>query len=904
MIFIWQMIQTRFLPGEGCLSTFQHQIITAAQNGALILTANNRLSRHLAAAFDEQMQADGKAVWQTPQIISFDGWLHRSLAELGESWRLLEGFPALRIWEQLIEQDSAGSELELLQVAATARKAQEAHNWSVAYSCSLKSFSLTEDQQVFSRWQQAYKKTIAEQGWLDRSELPFFICQALSDGRLLAPTAVLLVGFDQLSPELLELERTLNQLNVACRFLQPEAVPQTAMQLYPCAEPRQEVLAAARWARNLLEQGEGKIGVVVPDLQTRRKEIERIFRQQIDPAADLNLLDQETAFSLSLGAPLLEQGPVYAALEILSVSYHLSLDKASFLLRTPYLGGGVTEAERRAAFDSRLRTFRQQRISLKKLAELAGLEQRSEKASKIFTGLLKAVENRERLLPGEWAARFSQQLQSAGWPGERSLSSSEYQMVKAWQEKLLPAFASLDPVSRLLDRSQALSLLRRLAAEIEFQLEAPTGPVQVVGLLESAGLSFDHLWVMGMNEECFPAAARPNPFLPISLQVEKMMPHCSAVKELEFARNVLQRLKAASRDIVFSYPQRSGDCELRPSPLVKELPQSAPRFATLQDPLSRQTGEALQLDERYETSGPQLSGARGEGGTAILKDQALCPFRAFAHFRLQASAFEQPQPGLDPLTRGNLLHKVLEHFWRQVQTQQRLLELSAAERESLIAAQVATALDDYFAERGRPPEKLIEIEQLRLQTLVAEWLDGVESERVGFSVVECEQEHFEQIGPLMIRTVIDRIDQLDDGQRIILDYKTGLIKIDSLLAERLLEPQLPIYAIADQQAAGGVAFAQVRRGDCKLVGVTAEDGLLPRVASVGGNKVAQELQLHSWPELLAYWQQQLEQLASDFVAGKAAVDPVDLELACKFCDLRSLCRIAEAQLVATDGEGN
>lgn len=42
---------------------------------------------------------------------------------------------------------------------------------------------------------------------------------------------------------------------------------------------------------------------------------------------------------------------------------------------------------------------------------------------------------------------------------------------------------------------------------------------------------------------------------------------------------------------------------------------------------------------------------------------------------------------------------------------------------------------------------------------------------------------------------VDRVDQLEDGRRIIIDYKTGAaIDTKNWASERLSEPQLPIYA--------------------------------------------------------------------------------------------------------------
>ena len=59
------------------------------------------------------------------------------------------------------------------------------------------------------------------------------------------------------------------------------------------------------------------------------------------------------------------------------------------------------------------------------------------------------------------------------------------------------------------------------------------------------------------------------------------------------------------------------------------------------------------------------------------------------------------------------------------------------------------------------------------------------------------------------------------------------------------------------------------------------------------------LQLAGWEDLLKHWQDQLDVLAQDFVSGRAMVSPVNYKQACRFCDLKSLCRIAEAEEGAT-----
>lgn len=866
----------------------------------LVLTANKRLARHLMSVHAEQMVAAGSCAWATPRILSLEAWLNRSLAELGEDWRLLNDFASLRLWESVIEQETAGSELELLQLGATARKAQQAHRLLLTYDCQDHGYPLTEDQRIFLHWQERYREECRRRQWLDRGEVPSLIFQAIEEERLPLAETIVLCGFDQWAPELEKLHRLQRQRGGQIQRWKPHSTtPSAGAFCLPCPDSQKEVEFAARWARSLLDQGETSIGVVVLDLKERRALIERIFRHQIDPASALQT-QEESSFTLSLGAPLIDQGLVHAALELLSADYRLTIEHAGFLLRTPYLKGSLREADERAKLDTQMRSFRQQEISLKRLGELAAEKFHAETLAEILTVLGTAASDTRKRLPGEWGTEFIKTLAQVGWPGEAALTSREYQIVKSFQEKLLPALSSLDEVSEPMSRRQALGLLRRVAAEIEFQVEAPTGPVQIIGLLESAGLEFDHLWVMGTTEDALPSPAHPNPFLPTALQVAYAMPHSGSDRELEFAKNVMDRLKVAAPQVVFSYPARQGDCELRPSPLIRDLPEITFPLPESQDAWNRLVANAPLMDSIEDAQGPVLAGGQGQGGTSILKDQALCPFRAFAHARLRGRALDPAQPGLDMRTRGDLVHKTLEFLWGELKGQEQLLSLDDEGRARLVGEVTVRALESYFAELVSPPAKILELETRRIQALVLEWLTEVESKRPPFVVQELEQEHHDRIGPLQIKTTIDRIDLLEDGSRAVLDYKTGDIKLDALLADRLLEPQLPIYSINGNAEA--VAFAQVRCGTCKMLGIAREAEMLPKVAPVESNKKAQELGISSWSDLQTHWRSQLEQLAEDFVAGKAAVDPVDPKVACTYCDLSGFCRVAESQFVAIDAE--
>src|SRR3989442_9667023 len=129
--------------------------------------------------------------------------------------------------------------------------------------------------------------------------------------------------------------------------------------------------------------------------------------------------------------------------------------------------------------------------------------------------------------PSEWARHFSALLEAAGFPGERSLDSEEFQTRAKWHE-VLGEFARLDRVSKPIKTGEATNILKNLCADTLFQPESADAPIQVLGVLESAGLRFERLWVSGLTDETSPLAARPNPVIPIALQNKGGIPQPNA----------------------------------------------------------------------------------------------------------------------------------------------------------------------------------------------------------------------------------------------------------------------------------------------------------------------------------------------------------------------------------------
>jgi hypothetical protein len=139
---------------------------------------------------------------------------------------------------------------------------------------------------------------------------------------------------------------------------------------------------------------------------------------------------------------------------------------------------------------------------------------------------------------------------------------------------------------------------------------------------------------------------------------------------------------------------------------------------------------------------------------------------------------------------------------------------------------------------------------------------------------------------------LDRVDELGNGQHIVIDYKTRKQSIQTMMGERPDEPQLPLYLVmTETQHAAGVAFAAVKLGAMGLTGIVRDVGLLP------GAKVFSELNgdkpFNSWEELIATWQYLLTNLADGFSSGDAKVDPKNFPVTCEYCDMQLFCRIYE-----------
>jgi RecB family exonuclease len=211
-----------------------------------------------------------------------------------------------------------------------------------------------------------------------------------------------------------------------------------------------------------------------------------------------------------------------------------------------------------------------------------------------------------------------------------------------------------------------------------------------------------------------------------------------------------------------------------------------------------------------------------------------------------------------------------------------------AELMQAIGVAVHAALEELARDRSQTlTGRFRELETRRLTRLLRAWLEE-EKARAPFRVVAAEQKTTIRLGGLVVEGRIDRVDELDDGSRVILDYKSGKTDIKSWQGERPDEPQLPLYAVDMRlrQPVSAVLFAQLRTGDIGFKGLASRIDIAPKVKPVGDTEA-------DWQTQLDTWQATLTKLAEAYRAGDARVDPKEFPRTCEYCGLQALCRVHE-----------
>jgi len=862
--------------------------------GATLVTATSAL----VSDWKRRVIPHSSSVVTTPAIFTWHHWLTGIASSCPDMPVPLTVHQETQLWEQMIRRDLSRYNLPQGNTASVRGLAKHAANaWMLMqdYRIDVQELaSCGEEAEALARWIAAMQLKLASKAFEERTliaDVPKLLYKQLSCVDL--PECFIMDGFESLTPMQQRMLDALQQHG--CEMMQVQERGQTAEATWtPCPDESGECRHIAERIKVLLDRDKSmRIAV----LTTESIRDVAVFRRALDDVLipDACLHPERDIQSVTIAGDALSDWPMVGqALHFLSLTgkQHITFDEFSPLLFAPWLAGYRDERMARAALDASFREQNRRYLSLKGLLKSAGVQDLPPLSSVIRA--LEGWKTRQQSAAA-WVKSVHALLLTAGFvrtglEDESPLNNLEIRQMNAFRD-VLTSLVSLDAVSPPLSWHEFLSRLRTACAEARFGLAAMYPNVVVMPLNQAAGMEFEHVFVMGMDEEVFPPPVRPQPLLPVHVQRKYGIPMSSGSQVFESSRWLWDQVARIAPTIECSYAQHKDEREMLPSSFVAGLAEKCVEETT-------RLPQRLELEDMKDTTDvPLRADEHIRGGTAIIKNQSACPFRAFATHRLGITTLGETAPGIESSDQGALIHLALEFIWEKLESQAALLALTERARADLINMSIEHAWREsrIFRDSG-----VQAIEKKRMRQVLDAWLD-VEAARPPFEVVEREKtyhltlpEDAEHACPMRIK--VDRMDKDAQDHRILIDYKTGKPpSISQWMGERMAEPQLPLYALAAEIGADdAVAFAAVRSGDAMgFAGLAGEDTGITGMKACDGKHGRPE----DWQQTLDNWREHINALAKEFVAGRSEVAPRDKH-ACDYCGLEAVCRVEETGFVS------
>lgn len=842
--------------------------------GAILITPNDRLARTIR---EDYLKRTNQTVIANPVCLSWSQWVQKlfNINVLNNKKMPLILSPHLisYLWKKILLEQ--GNTVYEGLISALHETANTCLLWQIDIENPL--FENTEQTLFFKKCFQHFQKKLSDLQAITPQQMTSHLLHNMPS----ITSTVIWCCFDDFTPEQTALQNYLRAQGTQVLFWDFEQ-PVAHTQIYKAIDEDDELLQIILWTKEQLNAGKQRIGIVIPELETKKRVLTRLLNQHFNPHQ----------YNLSLGQACHEIPLIAHALTWLNLKQNiLSRQEAELLLRSPFILGGKGDLHAASAFlnahillqdiDIDFPIFIQE---IKKTARTLG------------TALEQLSPYPDKAKPCEWSAYFLQRLNQIGFPGEYSQDSATYQ---AYQRFLLlfDEFEQLNILVETMSKTEALASFQTLAAHTIFKPQMPPAPIQILGMLEASGCFFDALWLSGLTDECLPKKTKYSAFIPLPLQKSLSLPYTDPAKELKLARQTLQRFLCTSSLLILSYPKLAGERPFRPSPLIAEwFP-----FAANYHPISiLNTWRHQRLHFKDLSLLPLNKPEQFRGTTPLLAHQAQCPFRAFAKYRLNAYRKIQSSDGLSRADRGIIVHRIMELIWQTLISQQNLLCYPEEDLIKLIEHAIDTALEPHQIRTYAFPKLMQTLEKMRLIRLVMPMLEW-EKKRMPFTVTEIEKQYTIFLGSMPFYVRIDRKDiaihlspaanpeenEIKENHTAwIIDYKSRLPDSTPWFEEKPEEPQILLYALLDD-AVQTIVFAELTASSPQFKGLSNLPAFSPGIKTI-------DMQKQSWDTLRAEWKKRLETLATAFCSGEYAPSPNKPAL-CATCEFQNLCRVSSHQ---------
>jgi RecB family exonuclease len=861
----------------------EQALVEASSRGDLVLTSTARLSRRVLHCFRLERVKRKEQGWNTPTVFGFNRWIRNAFESLWETDRPLSRLAALRLWNEATQ----GVELVegLRRGPFLYQQLQDSFDLLMrSGQCLVGSAS----GHILPDWRRGvfghFLALLEKNHYIPWGNILKRVGDAVENGRITLPENILLAGHDEFSP----MEQTLvdamarrSKVNLYRASKRPDE--NVKVRVY--ATPEQECEALCAEVIHSWNIGQKRIGVVFLD-GDYFKLIKQFFEELLDRQ---EMPSDALRYNLTMGTPLSEHPLFQTALLPLRL-----LDEPQ---PNPYLS------------------------SLLFSPYVRRLQEGQEMAIRSTLWGQTAAKSLKDILPG---------LSHMGCPIEplRNLSLYVKRPLKAWLLELGNLWRNLGfPSSRCetdilakehlfkimedlekelghleMGRGDVLAWINTLSRGIEVVGKTPeTAGIQILNLVESRGLAFDRVWVVGTHGRALPQTLVDLPFLdPDELRgVEGGTPE----KQWEAGQRFLSSLLSSAPAVTFSRAaSRVEDFPYLPCPLIPDESSKEGSHHTVdlwKEPSkewlrARWLREGLKglesLPENVEEKPSENVNFSLPGSLRVtqLESLLLCPFRFFAESLLALEPLEEPKTGIDPRERGELIHRILREFTRGLAT----AAPDWPKDETKALEFLEKTVDNILGDRLQDP--FWQVERVRLlgsdkfPGLLKAWLDEEQKRALDGWRFEAAEEPFE--GLVIAKTGIaltgrlDRIDTHPEKGRALWDYKTGDPPPKTEVVADMVRPQLPAYLLAIKN--GLVSCLGASKGQTQAGYI-----VLKKASDV---KVS-DLKNVDWEALLKDWIEEVKKRLEGPLKGIYKADPrprplsPDNQGACDYCHFPGLC---------------
>jgi CRISPR/Cas system-associated exonuclease Cas4 (RecB family) len=439
------------------------------------------------------------------------------------------------------------------------------------------------------------------------------------------------------------------------------------------------------------------------------------------------------------------------------------------------------------------------------------------------------------------------------------------------------------------EKFETSEIFRIFAGLIEHEMIAFSGtPVkgfQVLGLFETRALNFDNVIILDANEGKLPHVSLNHPLIPN--EVLRGLGVDEISKEEEIQRYIFKRLTGAAKEVHIIYEKETGKEKSRfVEEMVWQKEKAAGKIGCVPE---KQASFLVNVEPRSlsvaKTAGVVESLKSGRYSASSVDTYLKCPLQFYFRYVLGLREKKELSDDLESNEIGTFIHEILEAAYGKFIGSRPVIDDEFI-RELL--ARMHVKFDSEFKKRMKAESFLLEqVLEFRLK----HFLDrdsGRKVEKILYLEGSFTRDLELSSGTFAFKYVVDRVDKMEDGSILILDYKTGrvddkkpkntasLCKMGMTresIKENVRSFQLPLYYFFESAKYPGVPI------DAALYSIRKPEGL-KYLAQSKGVDIGRTMEL---------CMKALGALMGEIIDPAAPFTP-DKGRNCEYCPYKLMCR--------------